>query len=69
MHDRNNLVVTNPGGGEQQVFPISLYQNSRFPNSVLLASAIARLYELKVGVTPVDEEAFNHEFLEWTRMI
>jgi len=25
MHDRNNLVVTNPGGGEQQVFPLSPY--------------------------------------------
>ena len=24
MHDRNNLVVTNPGGGEQPVFPLSL---------------------------------------------
>ena len=36
-------------------FLLAIYHPSRFPSSVLLESAIERLYDLRVGTTPVEE--------------
>lgn len=41
-------------------FVLSIQQPSRFPIPVLLAAAIDRLYDLNVGITPL-EEGVSHE--------
>ena len=38
-------------------FVLHVYQPSRFPIPVLLAAAIERLYDLNVGITPLEEGA------------